>query len=105
MAVKKITISLDAELVKGVRAAAAREGVAVSAWMAEAAAAELRHRRALEVERAFEAEFGPITDDQARAVDEQWPGSLLTPESSSRQTVEPSSSDPSGQRSVVSAAG
>ncbi len=49
MAVKKITISLDAELAEGIRTAAAREGVNVSAWMAEAAAAELRHRRALEV--------------------------------------------------------
>ncbi len=105
MPVKKITISLDAGLAEETRTAAARDGVSVSAWMAEAVAAELRHRRALEVERAYEAEFGPITEEQARAVDDQWPESLLTPESSSQPTVEPSSSDPSGQRSAVSAAG
>ncbi len=44
MAVKKLSVSFDAELADSIRAAAAEEGVSMSTWLASAAAAKVRRR-------------------------------------------------------------
>ena len=104
MAVKKITISLDAELADEIREVAAADHSSVSAWIADAALAELRHRRGVEALRAYEADHGPIPESHIQAVEEQWQDLRWTPESSSPQTETTSSSGLPGQRSSVSAA-
>lgn len=104
MAVKKITISLDAELADEIRRDAEASSSTVSAWIAEAAEEELRHRRAVEALRAYEAECGPIPESHIQAVEEQWQELLLTPEPSSPQTEMTGSSGAPGRGSSASAA-
>lgn len=104
MAVKKNTISLDAELAEAISEAAVADNSSVSAWIADAVQAELRHRRGFEALRAYEAECGPIPERDIDAVEEQWQELLLTPEPSSPQTEMTGSSGPPGRGSSVSAA-
>ena len=44
MAVKKLSVSFDADLADAIRDAAAEEGVSMSTWLASAAAAKARRR-------------------------------------------------------------
>ena len=63
MAVKvdKMSISMDPELGDGVRAAAERAGLSVSAWLAEAASVRLRSLALAELLSEWQAKHGKIT--------------------------------------------
>jgi hypothetical protein len=64
----KLSISLDADLVADIRAAAAEEGVTISAWVAQASEAAVRNYRLGQALRAVEAEVGPLDPDEG----ERW---------------------------------
>lgn len=61
MRVEKLSISLDPELGDDVRAAAERAGLSVSAWLAGAAAAEIRRQAVRDFLADWQAKHGPIT--------------------------------------------
>jgi len=63
----KLAITVDPDVHAGVVAAAAAEGVSVSAWMTEAARAALRVREGLAAVGEWEAEHGPLTDEELQA--------------------------------------
>ena len=73
MAVQKLTISLPQDLAQRAREEAAREGVPLSQWMAEAVARKTRDAAAAEALRMYEAEFGEITDEELRELTKEWP--------------------------------
>jgi hypothetical protein len=60
--VDKLSISLDPTLGDDVRAAAERSGVSVSAWLAQAAAAQLRKQALADFLASWQAKHGRITD-------------------------------------------
>lgn len=63
-----MSISLDPQLGDDIRGAAARAGVSVSAWLADAAAARLRKQALAEFLSDWQAKHGKITADElARA--------------------------------------
>src|SRR5204863_7467760 len=71
---RKLAISFDATLADDVQRAAEREtGGNVSAWMAEAARAQLRLRALDTALAAYEAEHGEITEAELAEVDKVWP--------------------------------
>lgn len=69
--VRKIAISLPADLAKAIAAAAQHEHSSVSAWIAEAAARRLRRRSAIQALKEYETEFGEISEEELEAV-ERW---------------------------------
>jgi post-segregation antitoxin (ccd killing protein) len=71
MKVEKLSISLDPQLGDDVRAAAERAGLSVSAWLASAAAAELRRQALGEFLARWQTKHGAITPAElARAREE-----------------------------------
>jgi hypothetical protein len=71
MKVDKMSISLDAGLAAEVREAARRSGQSLSAWVADAVAEKRRSEALQEVLDEWEAEHGPIPDEElARARNE-----------------------------------
>jgi hypothetical protein len=73
MAVEKLAISLDPELLAEVRTDAEANGETVSGWLADAAARKLRRRAAQLVLQTFEADHGKITDEELAEVRALWP--------------------------------
>ena len=70
MAVERLTISLEAELVESVRQAAEVDAQNLSAWLADAARRRLASRGLRDVLADWEAEHGPFSEaelDDARA--------------------------------------
>jgi hypothetical protein len=63
----KLAITVDPDVHAGVVAAAAAEGVSVSAWMTEAARGALRVREGLAAVGEWEAEQGLLTDEELAA--------------------------------------
>jgi len=63
----ELAITVDPDVHAGVVAAAAAEGVSVSAWMTEAARGALRVREGLAAVGEWEAEHGPLTDEELAA--------------------------------------
>ncbi|WP_219419289.1 hypothetical protein [Pseudonocardia nigra] len=63
----KLAITVDPEVHHGVLAAAAAEGVSVSAWMTEAARHALKLRDGLAAVAEWEAEHGPLTAEELAA--------------------------------------
>jgi hypothetical protein len=61
MKVEKLSISLDPQLGDDVRAAAERAGMSVSAWLADAAAAQLRKQALTDFLATWEKQHGRIT--------------------------------------------
>lgn len=61
MKVDKMSISMSPELGDGVRLAAEREGLSVSAWLAEAAAARLRSQALATLLAEWQSKHGKIT--------------------------------------------
>jgi len=61
---EKLSISLDAELIARVRAAANEQGVSVSTWLAKAAEAQVRQRLLREALDAFAAEIGELSQEE-----------------------------------------
>ena len=64
MAMKKLSITLPAELAEMVRRQAEEEGTSVSAVIADELAAAARRRAGEEAVRWFEEEEGPFTDEE-----------------------------------------
>ena len=62
MKVEKLSISLDPALGDDVRAAAERSGVSVSAWVARAAAAQLRKQALADYLADWQTKHGRITE-------------------------------------------
>lgn len=67
MTADRSTIRMDTELCAAVRDAAARAGLSVSAWLAEAAAERLRHELLGRVLDAWEQEAGSFSDAELDA--------------------------------------
>ena len=74
MPAKQMAISMDAELVSRVKKAAdrSRDGN-VSAWLADAASAQLRYEEARRVLDDLITEQGPVPDAVVTEVRRQWP--------------------------------
>lgn len=62
MATKKLSITLPADLAEDVERLARERGLAVSAWLAEAALEAKRHHAALAALAEYEAEYGQFTE-------------------------------------------
>jgi len=73
MGVRRLSISLPPEVEESVRAAAADAGLSVSAWLAQAAERAARIEAARRAVKEFEAEHGPIPED-----DRAWARRVLT---------------------------
>ena len=69
MAVDRLSITVDAELGKAVREAAAAEGMSVSSWASEALAQRVRNRLLREALDAWQAEDGPFTEEEMAEAD------------------------------------
>jgi hypothetical protein len=80
----KFAVSFDPNLADQVRRDARASGKSVSGWLADAAEQELRNRHLAAYIADYEREFGEITDEDMREVDELWPELFSTPEVSSR---------------------
>lgn len=63
----KVAITVDPEVHEQVIAAAAEEGVSVSAWMTQAARKALLIRDGLRAVSEWEADQGPLTDAELAA--------------------------------------
>jgi hypothetical protein len=79
MTADKLAISLPEELAQHVRKQAADEGESVSAWIAEAIEHKLRNRGLAVLVAEWEAESGPITDEERERAKAFWRGSPSTP--------------------------
>ena len=64
MSADKLSISLEAGLAATVREAAAREGVSVSNWIADAVVAKARQRALRDALDAFARKHGALTEDE-----------------------------------------
>jgi hypothetical protein len=60
----KIAITIDPDIHRNVLAAAARDGVSVSAWMTSAAREALRRRAGLAAVALWERQHGPFTAEE-----------------------------------------
>ena len=60
----KLAITIDPDIHEGIVAAAARDGVSVSAWMTAAAREALRRRAGLEAVALWEKQHGPLTTEE-----------------------------------------
>lgn len=67
MAVDRLSVALDPELGAAIREAAAARQTSVSAWLASAAEHHLRNQRLGEALDAWEAENGPVTEEELEA--------------------------------------
>jgi hypothetical protein len=67
MGTQKLSISFDGALAATVRRSAAADGISVSAWLAGAAADRARQVYLREALDAFDAEHGPLGDDELAA--------------------------------------
>lgn len=68
MSAEKLSISFDDALAKTVRQAAAAEGMSISSWLADAAAAKARQRRLRDALDAFAVEHGRIEDEEIEEI-------------------------------------
>ncbi len=68
MAAEKLSVSMETSLVKVIRGAASREGVSLSTWLADAAAAKARNHALREALRDHAAQHGGLTVEEAQAV-------------------------------------
>jgi hypothetical protein len=71
MATKKITITLPEDHLEQVRAFAEEVGMPLSTWLTKLVEHEIRIRGGLAEMREWEAEHGPLTDDELAWADAQ----------------------------------
>lgn len=71
MAVKRLTISLDADLAEAIRVAAEANADNVSSWIADASRRRLSREGLLAVIKDWEAEHGEITVEEMAAARKQ----------------------------------
>ena len=64
MSTEKVSISVDAELLARVRAAAAEREMSVSTWFAQAAEAQIRQIYLQQAIDALDQEFGPMSEEE-----------------------------------------
>ena len=64
----RFSVTMAPELGEGVRQAAARQGISVSAWLAEAAADRLRNELLGAALDAWESEEGPFAETELNRV-------------------------------------
>lgn len=64
MAMDRLSVTMDPELGRAVREAAARDGVSVSHWLSEAAGDKLRNVLLGVALDAWEEQDGPFTEDE-----------------------------------------
>ena len=69
MAVKKMSVAIDAKVAKAAAASAAKRGLSMSAWLNDAAENALAVEAGLAAVAAWEAEHGRLTDDELAAAD------------------------------------
>lgn len=74
MGVRKIAVSLPAELDDAVRRDARESRTSVSGWLADAAERKLRRKHARQVLTEFEARHGKITKAEMAGARRRWPG-------------------------------
>lgn len=74
MAVERVTVSLESELVEAVRGAAAADAQNVSAWIADAARRRLALRGLQEAISEWEGLHGAFTEQELRAADARLTG-------------------------------
>ena len=67
MQVDRFSVTMDPQLGAAVRAAAARDGVSVSAWLARAASSSLRNELLSRALDQWEQEGGPFGDEELDA--------------------------------------
>ncbi|MGH8934470.1 MAG: hypothetical protein ACRDZO_28520 [Egibacteraceae bacterium] len=67
MPVDRFSVTMDPELGAAVREAAQRAGMSVSGWLAEAAAARVRNALLGAALDAWDAEDGPLTEEELDA--------------------------------------
>ena len=72
----KLAITVDPTVHEGIIRAAEEEGVSVSAWMTEAARRALVVRDGLRAVQEWEAENGPLTDEEMAAARPRVAGEL-----------------------------
>jgi hypothetical protein len=60
----KLAITIDPEILENILAAAARDGVSVSAWMTTAAREALRRRAGLAAVAEWEKQHGRLTSEE-----------------------------------------
>ena len=72
----KLAITVDPTVHEGIIRAAEEEGVSVSAWMTEAARRALVVRDGLRAVQEWEAENGPLTDEEMAAARRRVAGEL-----------------------------
>ena len=60
----KLAITIDPDIHRNILAAAARDGVSVSAWMTGAAREALRRRAGLAAVASWEKQHGPFTGEE-----------------------------------------
>jgi len=65
--VDRLSVTMPPEIGAAVRDAAARQGVSISTWLAEAAAQGLRSELLGAALDVWEAEDGPFSDDELNA--------------------------------------
>ena len=65
MSAEKLSISMEASLVREIRSAAAEEGLNVSTWLAEAASARARQRALREALNAHARRYGGLAPEAA----------------------------------------
>lgn len=63
----KLAVTVDPEVHQQILAAAAHDGVSVSAWLTDAARTTLQLRDGLAAVAEWEAEYGPFTEVELRA--------------------------------------
>ena len=96
-AAETFSVSFEGGLAKAVRQAAAKEGLSVSSWLAEAAAAKARQRHLRDALDAAAAEHGPLSDDEVdRLIAKAREGSRI---SGSRSTKQPATARPRTRKS------
>ncbi len=64
MAVDKMSVSFDADLARGIRESAGKAGMAVSTWLAEAAAERLRQEALGAAVETWQSRFGSLEADE-----------------------------------------
>lgn len=64
----RFSVTMPPEVGEGVRQAAARQGISVSAWLAEAAADRLRNELLGAALDAWESEDGPFAETELNRV-------------------------------------
>jgi hypothetical protein len=70
MGVRKVSVSLDEKAAAAAERAAAAEGMSLSAWLSRAALRAAKIEDGLRGVAEFEAEYGPIPEEELRKADE-----------------------------------